>query len=402
MKKVSDIFLEEIGREAQAINLIASEAPLPLICKPYLNSNLHQKYAEGYPRKRYYNGCKVIDELENACIANICENFKTKFANVQPHSGSTANQAVFRAAQNYFMEKRLDDVTENGIPTIAMTLEAGGHLSHFSSASFKNKVSDNTFFCKRSTYGLKEDGSFDLSNLRAWTEYNEYGIIVVGCSSYPLDIPYGEIAKVLGEVSGRDYWIVFDVSHIAGLIVAGLKENPMTIFFPNCRRVLTSTTHKTFGGIRHAVICWNGEDLSHYINHAVFPELQGGANFAIVAALAAWSEWINQNKDIYKVIQQNILDNLQTLIEPLKDKLVFGRSTNHLALVRCKSKKHAQLVADTLEESKIIVNVNSMYDNTWGIRIGSAYETLKMDTDVAWSQIGQYINYLIDNIEDPK
>lgn len=402
MKKVADIFLEEIAREEKAINLIASESPIPCLCLPYLGSNLHQKYAEGYPGKRYYNGCKVIDELENACIANICENFKTKFANVQPHSGSTANQAVFRAAQNYFSERYCDEISEIGIPTLSMDLKDGGHLSHFSKPSFENKGGNNTFFCHRSKYGLKDDGTFDIKAIDKWCKENKFGIIVVGCSSYPLDIPYKEIAEVLGKYQQRDYWIVFDVSHIAGLVVAELKENPMKIYFPNCRKVLTSTTHKTFGGIRHAVICWNGEDLSPYINHAVFPELQGGANFAIISALAVWSEWINEHKHIYKIIQNNILTNLQKLIEPLKDKLVFGKSTNHLALVRCKSKKHAQLVADTLEKSNIIVNVNSMYDNTWGIRIGSAYETLKLDGDIAWFQIGQYINYLIDNIEDPK
>ena len=178
MKKVADIFLEEIAREEKAINLIASESPIPCLCLPYLGSNLHQKYAEGYPGKRYYNGCKVIDELENACIANICENFKTKFANVQPHSGSTANQAVFRAAQNYFSERYCDEISEIGIPTLSMDLKDGGHLSHFSKPSFENKGGNNTFFCHRSKYGLKDDGTFDIKAIDKWCKENKFGIIV--------------------------------------------------------------------------------------------------------------------------------------------------------------------------------------------------------------------------------
>lgn len=396
MRKISEIFVDELKRQSEVVNLIPSECPLPVFLKPYLESNLHQKYAEGYPGKRYYNGCKIIDELEEACIVNIAKNFKTKFANVQPHSGSTANQAVYKAAQRYFKDQGID--MNFAVPTLSMDLSAGGHLSHFSKPSFGwlgNKCGEfeSTF------YGINEHGMIDITVIAEWLKENQYGIITIGASSYPLDINYGQLSNIIEEFGkGGCYFIVFDVSHIAGLIVSGLKEHPFKYSYDNSAKVITSTTHKTFGGPRHAVICWDDETISKYINHGVFPELQGGANFAIVAALAAHSEWINENSMAYAILQTEILNNLQKLIKPLKKHIVFGLSDNHLALVRCKSKEHAQRVADTLEDSKIIVNTNSLHDGGWGIRIGSTYETLSLNK-VQWEEIGLYIKYLIENID---
>lgn len=393
--KMMKLVMEELDRESKVINLIPSESPMSPLVKNILATDLHQKYAEGYPQKRYYNGCKIIDKIEEHTIKEICKCFKTNFANVQPHSGSTANQAAYKAAERWFFSQGLK-ANDAVIPTLSMDLDAGGHLSHFSKASFSSKFKDSSYFSTK--YGILPDGRFDYAKIEEWVENNNFGIVVIGASSYPLDIPYKNLSLLLNK-SGKHFFIVFDISHIAGLIVAGLKENPMDYYWGNDNTtVITSTTHKTYGGIRHAVICWNDDSLTKHINHAVFPELQGGANFAIISALGAWSEWINTNKANYVQMQQNILDNLQKLIKPLKDKLVLGKSENHLALVRCKSKEHAQKVADKLEESNIIVNVNGMFDGSWGIRIGSTYETLRCST-INWEQIGEFIKYLIENID---
>ena len=393
--RIANIFLRELGRQKQVVNLIPSECPLQAICTPYLETNVHQKYAEGYPGNRYYNGCKIIDELETATMDEVAKNFKCKFVNVQPHSGSTANQAVYRAANRFFSRVIPSGIWEDPakIPTLSMDLSAGGHLSHFSKASF-GKSDAHAY------YGVNPDGSFDLQRIEDWLNGHSYGIIVIGASSYPLEIPYKQLSDLIRSKKNRRYFIVFDVSHIAGLIVGGLHASPVDFDWGRDNTwCITSTTHKTYGGPRHAIIAWNDEYITKDINHAVFPELQGGANFAIIAALGEWAEWINKNKETYSVIQKSIVENCQRLIQPLKDKLVFGTSKNHLALIRCKSKEHAQRVADKLEESNIVVNVNGMFDGTWGIRIGATYETLAMNDKLEWEKIGAYINYVIDNLE---
>lgn len=385
--RIANIFLEELEREKKVINLIPSECPLNPICSPYLETNVHQKYAEGYPGKRYYNGCKVIDKLEAAVIEEVAKNFECKFANVQPHSGSTANQAAYKAGTKWLNSKGMVGIT----PTLSMTLDSGGHLSHFSPASFGKRP--NHYF-----YDVLPDGRIDLERIEDWLSKHAYGIVVIGASSYPLKMPYKELSKIFQKYN--HFFIVFDVSHIAGLIVGGVHANPASFDWGEENTwCITSTTHKTYGGPRHAVITWNDENLTKYMNHAVFPEMQGGANFAIIAALGEWAENANKNHQWYHVVQKNILENVQRLTEPLKDKLVFGKTENHLALVRCKSKEHAQRVADKLEESNIVVNVNGMFDGSWGIRIGSTYETWKFNDKLEWEKIGAYINYVIDNLE---
>lgn len=394
MAIISSIFQKELARENEVINLIASEVPLNENLKRYLCSNIGQKYAEGYPGKRYYNGCKIIDQLEQACIENVAKVFKTKYANVQPHSGSTANNAVWKAAQRYLNNHYGTDLLT--IPTLSMNLQSGGHLSHFSKPSYNESKIFPDF--TRTFYGVKDDGSFDWDAIQSWLNLNTTGIIVIGCSSYPLKIDYTKFSELVRKASWGHYVICFDVSHVAGLICSGVFESPMDYDWKDNVCVMTSTTHKTWGGPRHAVICWNDENISKYINHAVFPELQGGANFAIIAAVGAWAEYILSHPMKYGTTQLNILNNLQELTRPLRDKLVFGKSENHLALIRCKSKKHAQAVADRLEESNIIVNTNSLYDGEYGLRVGTAYETF-LGSERPWKQIGEYINYLIDVIK---
>lgn len=386
--RIANIFLRELDREKKVINLIPSECPLQPICTPYLETNVHQKYAEGYPGKRYYNGCKIIDELETAVIEEVAKNLDCKFANVQPHSGSTANQAVYKATGKWFKQQGIAGGTT---PTLSMSLDSGGHLSHFSVASF-GKHDSHSF------YDVNPDGSIDLVRIEDWLSKHEFGVVVIGASSYPLRMPYEELSKIFQKY--KNFFIVFDVSHIAGLIVGGQHKNPASYDWGEGNTwCITSTTHKTYGGPRHAIIAWNDESLTKPINHAIFPEMQGGANFAIIAALGEWAEYINKHKEAYTIIQGNILQNCQRLVKPLKDKLVFGRTENHLALIRCKSKEHAQRVADKLEETGIIVNVNGMFDGTWGIRIGATYETLAFNEKLEWEKIGGYIGYVIDNLE---
>lgn len=397
MKKISELVIDELERESEVINLIASEAPLRPFLRNILGTSLHQKYAEGYPGKRYYNGCGIIDEIEEAAIDAVARCFGTKYANVQPHSGSTANQAVWKAAEKIFLDKGFDP--SKRIPTLSMKLDCGGHLSHFSNASFNKSVCETY---DRSFYGVKENGEFDWDAIKNWVALNEWGIIVIGCSSYPLSVDYKTFSKVINSVKDgkeRNYVICFDVSHIAGLLCTRHMPHPFYYDWgDNASLFMTSTTHKTWGGPRHAVICWDNPDLSKYINHAVFPELQGGANFAIIAAVGAWAQWIENNYLEYCRIQTNIVKNTAELAEPLKEKIVFKTGINHIALVRCKNKKQAQTVADELEKSKIIVNVNSLYDGTWGLRLSASYETQK-GIKHPWKQIGEYINYLIDNLE---
>lgn len=394
MKKISELVIDELEREEGVINLIASEAPLKPFIRNILGTSLHQKYAEGYPGKRYYNGCKIIDEIEDATIDAVAACFGTKYANVQPHSGSAANAAVWKAAEKILMDKGFHP--QAAIPTLSMKLSSGGHLSHFSNASFGKGVRETY---KRSFYGVTENGMFDWDAIDKWVEENKYGIVVIGCSSYPLWINYEHFAKILSSRSDRHYVICFDVSHIAGFLTAKIMDHPFKYFYgQDASLIITSTTHKTWGGPRHAVICWDNPDLSKYINHAVFPELQGGANFAIVAGVGAWAQYILNNFDWYATRQRDIIENTKDMTLSLKGKLVFGKTENHIALVRCKSQAQAQAVADKLEESKIIANVNSLYDGTWGLRLSASYETLR-ETKRPWIQIGAYINYLIDTLE---
>lgn len=394
MKNISEIVVDELERESEVINLIASEAPLPGFIKNILGTNLHQKYAEGYPGKRYYNGCKLIDEIEQRTQDAITKVFGTKYANVQPHSGTTANQAVWNAACKILFDAGFP--TEGSIPTLSMKLSCGGHLSHFSNASYTERSLIPKY--EREFYGVLENGEFDWTAIENWIIRHNFGIIVVGCSSYPLNVDYAKFSAILDKYAQKSFIIVFDVSHIAGLICSQNHEHPFKYKWGHCSKIMTSTTHKTWGGPRHALILWDDDKLTKYINHAVFPEMQGGANFAMVAAVGAWAEWILNNRKEYDRKQEAILENTKKLTEPLKKYLEFGKTDNHIALIRCDSKEHAQAVADKLEESKIIVNTNGLWDGGCGLRISASYESLK-GVERPWTQIGEYIKYLIENIK---
>lgn len=396
MKSISEIVVDELERESEVINLIASEAPLPGFIKNILGTNLHQKYAEGYPGKRYYNGCKLIDEIEQRTQDAITKVFRTRYANVQPHSGTTANQAVWNAACKILLDEGMS--SNIPVPTLSMTLNCGGHLSHFSNAAYLDPC------CRkydREFYGVLTNGEFDWAQIESWIKRHEFGIMVVGCSSYPLMIPYAKISEILSKYPDKKFVIAFDISHIAGLICSKNHPHPFEFNWGKNIPIMTSTTHKTWGGPRHAFILWDDDKLTKYINHAVFPEMQGGANFAMVAAVGAWAEWILNNREEYDHKQEAILKNTKKLAEPLKKYLEFGKTDNHIALIRCDSKEHAKAVADKLEESKIIVNTNTLWYGGTGLRISASYESLK-GVERPWTQIGEYIKYLIENIKVEK
>lgn len=396
MKSINEIVVDELERESEVINLIASEAPLPGFIKNILGTNLHQKYAEGYPGKRYYNGCKIIDEIEQRTQDAVAKVFGVRYANVQLHSGTTANQAVWNAACKFLVDIGMS--ANLPVPTLSMTLNSGGHLSHFSNAAYLDKGWRKY---DREFYGVLENGDFDWEKITSWIKRHEFGIIVIGCSSYPLSVPYSKFSYILDKYPEKRFVIVFDISHIAGLICSKNHKHPFNFDWGSHFPIITSTTHKTWGGARHALIMWDKDELTGYINHGVFPEMQGGANFAMVAAIGAWAEWILHNREEYDKKQKAILENTKKLAEPLKDYLEFKRTDNHIALIRCESKEHAKAIADKLEESKIIVNTNNLWYGGCGLRISASYETLK-GVERPWKQIGEYIKYLIENIKVEK
>ena len=388
LKKVDPEIFEAIkneeNRQKNTIELIASENFVSSAVLEAQGSVLTNKYAEGYPGKKYYGGCKYIDIIENLAIARAKEIFKADHANVQPHSGSQANMAV------YF------SVLEVGDTILAMNLSHGGHLTHGSPVNFSGR------FFNIIPYGVgKDTGRIDYDNLRDLALKHKPKLIIAGASAYPREIDFSIFRSIADEVGA---YLMADIAHIAGLIIADLHQSPI----PYCHFV-TSTTHKTLRGPRGGLILCK-EDYARVIDKTIFPGIQGGPLMHVIAAKAVCFKQAMTTE--FKEYQRQIVKNAKILAAKLMElgyNLVSGGTDNHLMLVDLRNKGITGKQAEkALEEAGITVNKNAIpFDTqspmiTSGIRIGTPAVTTRGMKEKEMILIAEMISRVLNNIEDQK
>lgn len=361
-KKIVNILKNEISRQDNEHNFIASENFTSEAVKEFCGSDFTNKYAEGYPGKRYYNGCKHYDELENYGIELLTKLYGCEFANIQPHSGANANLAIFKA----FLSP--DDTI------LGMDLSAGGHLSHGSPANISGKWFDNHF------YGVDENGWLEYDKIQAQVLELKPKLIIAGASAYPRQIDFKRFKEIADSVGA---YLLVDMAHYSGLIAGGVYESPI-----EWADFVTSTTHKTLRGARGGMILWNNPEYTKKINSAVFPGTQGGPLMNQVAGkVQAFSEALNP---LFADYAQNVLEMAKYMCSIFTEhgvKLTTSGTDCHIILIHTGDKSGRE-VADTLEsEYNIVVNKNSVpndsrnFIDTSGIRIGTAAMVTKKGAD---------------------
>lgn len=386
LKKVDSEIFEAIQgeekRQKNTIELIASENFVSPAVLEAQGSVLTNKYAEGYPGKKYYGGCHYIDIIENIAIERAKQIFKAEHANVQPHSGSQANMAV------YF------SVLEVGDTILAMNLSHGGHLTHGSPVNFSGR------FFKIVPYGVSEKtGRIDYDALRELAHQSRPKMIVCGASAYPREIEFSTFREIADEVGA---YLMADIAHIAGLVVAGLHQSPI----PYCHFV-TTTTHKTLRGPRGGLILCQ-EEYAKFIDKTIFPGIQGGPLMHVIAAKAVcFKEAMGEE---FKKYQKQIIKNAKTLAQQLMElgyNLVSGGTDNHLMLVDLRNKGLTGKDAEkALEEAGITVNKNAIpFDPqkpmiTSGIRIGTPAVTTRGMKEQEMTEIARMIDQVLSNIDN--
>lgn len=373
----------ELNRQRDNIELIASENYVSLAVLEAQGSVLTNKYAEGYPGKRYYGGCEYIDQVEQTCINRICKIFKCKYANVQPHSGSSANLAVYKA------------LLKNGETVLGMSLDAGGHLTHGYKLSFSGKD------YHAETYGVDKNGYLDYEEVRRIAKKVKPKMIVAGASSYSRIIDFKKFRKIADEVGA---YLFVDMAHIAGLVATGLHPSP----FPYAH-VVSSTTHKTLRGPRGGIILTNDEEIIKKINSAVFPGTQGGPLEHIIAAKSA--SFYEALQPDFKVYQKQILKNVQAMVSEFKKlgyQIVSGGSDNHLLTVVVTNMGINGLEAETLlHKNNITLNKNMIPNDPLppfkcsGLRIGSAAMTTRGFKEKEFKQVVRFIDTILRNRNKP-
>jgi len=382
--EVFSIIENELKRQTNHLEMIASENFTSPAVMEATGSILTNKYAEGYPYKRYYGGCEFADEVEQLAIDRACKIFGCSYVNVQPHSGSQANSAVYAA------------LLEAGDKILGMDLSHGGHLTHGSKPSFSGK--NYTAF----SYGVELDGYIDYDKVMEIAKVTQPKIIICGASAYARELNFKKFKEIADEVGA----ILFaDIAHIAGLVAAGEHMSP----FPYAD-VVTTTTHKTLRGPRGGMIMTNDEDIAKKINSAIFPGTQGGPLIHVIAAKAVafkevmdplWAKYAKQVKSNAKVLEK-------ILIKRGYD-LVSNGTDNHLVLVSFLNKEFSGKDADeALGNAGITVNKNSVPGDTRspfitsGIRIGSPALTARGMKEKEFEIITNKICDILDNIQDLK
>jgi glycine hydroxymethyltransferase len=381
-EQVFQAIQDELGRQRSKIELIASENFVSEAVMEAQGSVLTNKYAEGYPGKRYYGGCEYVDVVEELARNRAKEIFGADHANVQPHSGAQANMAV------YFT------VLEPGDTVLGMNLSHGGHLTHGSPVNFSGvQYNFVEYGVDEKTHLINYDDVLEKAKL------HKPKLIVAGASAYPRAIDFKRFREIADEVGA---YLMVDMAHIAGLVAAGLHENPVPY-----AEFVTTTTHKTLRGPRGGMILCK-EEFAQKIDKAIFPGIQGGPLMHVIAAKAvAFGEVLNGN---FKEYAQNILDNAKRLAEGLKKEgftLVSGGTDNHLLLVDLRSTGLTGKVAEkVLDEIGITVNKNTIpYDPaspfvTSGIRIGTAAVTSRGFKLEDMDEIAAIIGLALKNHED--
>ncbi len=395
---IFDLIEKELERQQNGIELIASENFTSAQVMEAMGTCLTNKYAEGYPGKRYYGGCEIVDEIEQLAIDRIKEVFNCNYANVQPHSGAQANAALLLA------------ILKPGDAILGLDLSMGGHLTHGSPVNFSGKLYDPHFYTVK-----KETGLIDYEMLEEKARTVKPKVIICGASAYSRDIDYKRIRKVADEI-GAFVWC--DMAHPAGFIAKGLLRSP----FDDCHFV-TSTTHKTLRGPRGGIILMktdfenpfglkdpkgNTRMMSHLLDMAVFPGTQGGPLEHVIAAKAvAFGELLS---DEFTTYIKQVQKNAQAMAKAFMDKgynIISGGTDNHLMLIDLRNKnltgKKAQ---ETLDKAHITVNKNAVpYDDkspfvTSGIRIGVPAVTTRGMLEADMLTVVNFIDRILMNIDD--
>ena len=379
---VYELTQKELERQCDHLEMIASENFTYPAVMEAMGSVFTNKYAEGYPNKRYYGGCEFADKVEQLAIDRACELFGCKFANVQPNSGSQANQGVYQA-----LLKPFDKI-------LGMDLSHGGHLTHGSKVSSSGQTYESFF------YGVELDGRINYDKVREIAQIVKPKLIVCGASAYPRELDFVKFKEIADEVGA---YLFADIAHIAGLVAAGEHPSP----FPHCD-VVTTTTHKTLRGPRGGLIMTNDEEIAKKINSAIFPGIQGGPLVHVIAAKAVgfaenlkpeWKEYARQVKANAKVLSD-------VLIKRGYD-IVSGGTDNHLVLVSFLNKEFSGKDADlALGRAGITVNKNTVPGETRspfvtsGVRIGSPALTARGMKEKEFEIIANKIADVLDNIND--
>lgn len=380
--EIFEFIFEEFKRQNEHLEMIASENyTFPSVMEA-MGSILTNKYAEGYPNKRYYGGCEVVDKIESLAIERAKKLFNCQFANVQAHSGSQANNAVYHA-----LLKPYDKI-------LGMDLSCGGHLTHGAKVSLTGKHYQSF------SYGVGLDGYIDYEEALKIAQSVKPQIIVCGFSAYPREIDFKKFREIADAVGAL---LLGDIAHVAGLVVANEHAHP----FPHCH-VVSSTTHKTLRGPRGGLILTNDEEIAAKIDKAIFPGTQGGP---LMHAIAAKAVGFKENlKPEFKAYAQLVKSNMQVLAKTLKEKnhkLVSGGTSNHLLLMDFLDKPYSGKDADiALGNAGITVNKNTIPGETRspfvtsGIRIGSAALSARGMGAKEFEIIGNKISDILNDINN--
>ena len=375
--KILSILSKEGIRQADTIELIASENFASDAVMQLSGSIFTNKYAEGYPGKRYYNGCDHAGEIEQLAIDSVCKLFGSNFANVQPHSGANANLAVFKA----FLRP--------GDTVLGMDLASGGNLSHGAKVNTSGSCFNSVH------YGVDADGYIDYDQVASLALSNRPKMIIAGASAYPRVIDWARFREIADSVGAL---LLVDMAHYSGLIAGGAYPNPVPF-----ADVVTSTTHKTLRGPRGGIILWNDETYTKKINSAIFPGTQGGPLMHIIAAKAQC--FIEADKEDFVEYAFNVVNNAEVMAEVfVKEgfKIQTNGTDSHILLLDLSNSKHSgREAADLLEANGITVNKNGIpndprsFVETSGIRIGTAAETTR-GHDVKWfRELAQRISNIL-------
>ncbi|EJB81430.1 serine hydroxymethyltransferase [Helicobacter pylori] len=380
--EIFEFIVEEFKRQNEHLEMIASENyTFPSVMEA-MGSILTNKYAEGYPNKRYYGGCEVVDKIESLAIERAKKLFNCQFANVQAHSGSQANNAVYHA-----LLKPYDKI-------LGMDLSCGGHLTHGAKVSLTGKHYQSF------SYGVGLDGYIDYEEALKIAQSVKPQIIVCGFSAYPREIDFKKFREIADAVGAL---LLGDIAHVAGLVVANEHAHP----FPHCH-VVSSTTHKTLRGPRGGLILTNDEEIAAKIDKAIFPGTQGGPLMHVIAAKAVGFK--ENLKPEFKAYAKLVKSNMQVLAKVLKEKnhkLVSGGTSNHLLLMDFLDKPYSGKDADiALGNAGITVNKNTIPGETRspfvtsGIRIGSAALSARGMGAKEFEIIGNKISDILNDINN--
>ena len=377
--QVRYILTKEHGRQMDTVELIASENFASEAVMELCGSVFTNKYAEGYPGKRYYNGCENMDLIEQLAIDTVCELYGCNYANVQPHSGVNANTAVYQA----FMKP--------GDTLVGMDLASGGHLSHGAPPTLSGKVY-NAY-----TYGVDESGYLNYDQIKEIVQQVEPKVLVAGASAYPRQIDWKAFREIADLVGAK---LVVDMAHYSGLIAGSAYQSPFEY-----ADVVTSTTHKTLRGPRGGMILWNDPKYTRKINSAIFPGTQGGPLMNIIAAKAQC--FLEASTPEFQIYAHQIVDNAEAMCEVFKKrgfKIQTNGTDSHIILMDLSESKYSgREAADKLEANGITVNKNGIpndprnFVETSGIRIGTAAETTRGLKEEDFEKIAHKICQLLDD-----